>query len=153
MEAPEVEHQVGFRAPVEIQGDLIEQLESGDNDVTSAKAIFDSSRPSLSFYMHLTVCVFSIFRHDRMRVVPDEIVEEIADDQTVDFAFRPLTEEEKKEFVDCLSAKGGTTLAELVGEEEDPSKLVAANQNLQSTKVVGTSATVTHAGLGSVLSK
>ena len=34
-----------------------------------------------------------------------------------DFEFRPLTEEEKKEFVDSLDAKGKQILAELAGQK------------------------------------
>ena len=37
---------------------------------------------------------------------------------TGDFEFRPLTEEEKKEFVDSLDARGKQTLAELTGQSK-----------------------------------
>src|SRR5215831_7373942 len=36
------------------------------------------------------------------------------------FEFRPLTEEEKKEFVDTLDARGKQILAELAGQPENP---------------------------------
>ena len=35
------------------------------------------------------------------------------------FEFRPLTEEEKKEFVNSLDAKGRQSLADLAGEAKD----------------------------------
>jgi hypothetical protein len=37
-----------------------------------------------------------------------------------DFRFRPLAEEEKKEFVNSLDAKGKQILAQLAGEAEEP---------------------------------
>ena len=85
MEAPEAERRVEVSALVECQRHLIEQLERGGNDVTSAKIIFDSLRVSLSLYMHVAACVFGILRHDKAPVVPDEIVQEKTDDQLEDF--------------------------------------------------------------------
>ena len=136
MEAPEAERRVEVSAPVERQRRLIEQLERGGNDVTSAKIMFDSLRVSLSFYVHVAAYVFGVLRHDKAPVVPDEIVQEKTDDQLGDFAFCPLTEEEKKEFTDSLDAKGRTTLADLMGKENS-SEPVAANQNLKSAQLSG----------------
>ena len=136
MEAPEAERRVEVSALVECQRHRIEQLERGGNGVTSAEIIFDSLRVSLSLYMHVAACVFGILRHDKAPVVPDEIAQEETDDQLGDFAFCPLTEEEKKEFMDSLGTEGREILAELVGKESS-SELVAANQNLQSAKLPG----------------
>ena len=136
MEAPEAERRVEVSALVECRRHRVEQLERGGNDVTSANIIFDSLRVSLSLYMHVAACVFGILRHDKAPVEPDEIVQEKADDQLDDFSFCPLTEEEKKEFIDSLGAKGGKILAELMGTESS-SEPVAANQNLQSAKLSG----------------
>ena len=53
MEAPEAERRVEeFSVLVECQRRLIEQLERGGNDPTSAKIIFDSLQVSLSLYIH-----------------------------------------------------------------------------------------------------
>ena len=136
MEAPEAEHRVEVNALVECRRHRIEQLERGRNDVTSANIIFDSLRVSLSLYMHVAACVFGIFRNDKAPVDTDEIVQEKTDDQLGDFSFCPLTEEEKKEFIDSVGAKGGKILAELMGKESS-SEPVAANQNLQTAKWSG----------------
>ena len=136
MEAPEAERRVEVSALVECQRYRIEQLERGDNDVTSAKVIFDSLRVSLSLYVHVAACVFGILRHNKAPVGPEEIVQEKTDDQLGDFNFCPLTEEEKKEFIDSLDAKDGKILAELMGKESSPEP-VAANQNLQTAKLSG----------------
>jgi hypothetical protein len=42
-----------------------------------------------------------------------------------DFEFRPLTEEEKKEFVNSLDAKGTRILADLAGEAKDSNESAA----------------------------
>ena len=134
MEASEAESRVEVSALFECQRHPIEQLERGGSDVTSAKIIFDSLRVSLSLYMHVAGCVFDILRHDKAPVVSDEIVQEKPDDQRGDFGFCPLTDEEKKEFMDSLGAKGGKILAELMGKESS-SEPVAANQSLQSAEL------------------
>ena len=136
MEAPEAERRVEVSALVECQRHRIEQLERGGNNVTSANIIFDSLRVSLSLYIHVAACVFGILRYDKASAVSDEIVQERTDDQLEHVGFCPLTEEEKKEFIDPLGAKGGNILAELMGKESS-SEPVAANQNLQSAKLLG----------------
>jgi hypothetical protein len=50
-------------------------------------------------------------------VVPDESVQEKTGDQPGRFEFRPLTEEEKNEFMNSLDAKGKRIVAELMGKE------------------------------------
>ena len=136
MEAPEAERRVEVSALVECQHHRIEQLERGGNDVTSANVIFDSLRVSLSLYIHVAACIFGILRYDKASAVPDEIVQEKTDEQLEDVGFCPLTEEEKKEFIDSLGVKGGKILAELMGKESSLEP-VAANQNLQSAKLSG----------------
>jgi DNA-binding transcriptional regulator GbsR (MarR family) len=42
-----------------------------------------------------------------------------------DFEFRPLTEEEKKEFVNSLDAKGKQILADLAGKAKDSNNSAA----------------------------
>ena len=50
-------------------------------------------------------------------IVPEIEVEQKADSSVGDFGFRPLTEEEKKAFVDSLDADGKRILRELAGEK------------------------------------
>ena len=57
--------------------------------------------------------------------LPGDSVGKEADIRSDPFVFRPLTEEEKNEFMNSLSAKGKKTLAEHMGEEK-PSKTTAA---------------------------
>jgi hypothetical protein len=49
--------------------------------------------------------------------VPDDSFQKRPADQPGDFGFRPLTEEEKKEFMDSLSAKGRKLLVGLEGKK------------------------------------
>ena len=49
-------------------------------------------------------------------IVPATKVEQTSGPSAGDFEFRPLTEEEKKEFVNSLDTKGKQILAELAGE-------------------------------------
>lgn len=65
-----------------------------------------------------------IKRHlDKAPVVPDESVQEKANDQLGDFGFRSLTEEEKREFLDSLGAKGKKMLAELMTNDSSSEPL------------------------------
>ena len=59
-------------------------------------------------------------------VVPDESVQKRTDDQLGNFGFRSLTEEEKKEFLDSLDAKGKKVLAELMVKESSLEPLQSA---------------------------
>ena len=52
-------------------------------------------------------------RLDGTPVVPDDSVQKKTGDQPGDYAFRPLNEEEKKEFMNSLNAKGRKILEEL----------------------------------------
>jgi hypothetical protein len=56
-------------------------------------------------------------RLTEMAVVPDENVQEKTGDQPGHFEFRPLTKEEKNEFMSSLDAKGRKIVAELMGKE------------------------------------
>ena len=53
-------------------------------------------------------------------IVPETEVEQKADSSVQDFGFRPLTEEEKRAFVDSLDADGKRILRELAGEKSKP---------------------------------
>ena len=53
-------------------------------------------------------------------IVPETEIEQKADSSVGDFGFRPLTEEEKKAFVDSLDADGKRILRELAGEKSKP---------------------------------
>ena len=53
-------------------------------------------------------------------IVPETEVEQKADSSVGDFGFRPLTEEEKKAFVDSLDADGKRILRELADEKSRP---------------------------------
>ena len=53
-------------------------------------------------------------------IAPDVEVEQKSDTAVDDFGFRPLTEEEKKAFVDSLDADGKRILRELGGEMRKP---------------------------------
>ena len=53
-------------------------------------------------------------------IVPGTEVEQKADSSVEDFGFRPLTEEEKRAFVDSLDADGKRILRELAGEKSKP---------------------------------
>jgi hypothetical protein len=55
---------------------------------------------------------------DSIPVVPVTGIKQIKGSSALanDFGFRPLTEEEKQEFMDSLDAKGRQILAELAGE-------------------------------------
>ena len=48
-------------------------------------------------------------------IVPTTELDQKTDTSAWDFGFQPLTEEEKKEFVNSLDAKGKRLLAELAG--------------------------------------
>jgi ClpP class serine protease len=50
---------------------------------------------------------------EEIDLVPEIITKQLNDSS---FEFRPLTEEEKKQFVDSLDAKGKQILAELAGQ-------------------------------------
>ena len=50
-------------------------------------------------------------------IVPEIEVEQKTDSSVGDFEFRPLTEEEKKAFVDSLDTDGKRILRELTGEK------------------------------------
>lgn len=58
---------------------------------------------------------------DNMPVVPETGAKQENDSSTGagDVEFRPLTEEEKKEFVNSLNAEGKQILAELAGKRND----------------------------------
>ena len=51
-------------------------------------------------------------------IVPRTEVEQKTDSSVWDFGFRPLTEEEKKAFMDSLDANGKRILQELAGGKE-----------------------------------
>jgi hypothetical protein len=53
-------------------------------------------------------------------IVPQTEVEQEIDSSVGDFGFRPLTEEEKKAFVDSLDADGKRILREVAGEKSKP---------------------------------
>jgi hypothetical protein len=53
-------------------------------------------------------------------IVPETGVEQQIDSSVRDFGFRPLTEEEKKAFLDSLDADGKRILHELAGEKRRP---------------------------------
>ena len=53
-------------------------------------------------------------------IVPETEVEQKTNSSVRDFGFRPLTEEEKKAFVDSLDANGKRILRELAGEKRKP---------------------------------
>jgi len=53
--------------------------------------------------------------HEEIDLVPKIITKQLNGSSSEDFEFRPLSEEEKKEFVNSLNAKGRQILAELEG--------------------------------------
>jgi hypothetical protein len=63
-------------------------------------------------------------------IIPESMVEQKTDSSVEDFEFRPLTEEEKKAFVDSLDADGKRILRELAGEKSK------ANAKKRSAAVV-----------------
>ena len=66
-------------------------------------------------------------------LVPEIEVEQKTDSSVGDFEFRPLTEEEKKAFVDSLDADGKRILREFAGEK---SKLNAKKRSAGSSTAV-----------------
>jgi len=53
-------------------------------------------------------------------IVPTTELDQKTDTSAWDFGFQPLTEEEKKAFVDSLDANGKRILRELAGENSKP---------------------------------
>jgi len=53
-------------------------------------------------------------------IVPTTELDQKTDTSAWDFGFQPLTEEEKKAFVDSLDANGKQILRELAGENSKP---------------------------------
>jgi|SRR5262245_34931678 len=54
--------------------------------------------------------------NEEIDLVPKIITKQLNDSSSEDFEFRPLTEEEKKEFVNSLDAEGKRILADLQGK-------------------------------------
>jgi hypothetical protein len=60
--------------------------------------------------------------HEEIGLVPKIITKQLIASSSDDFGFRPLTEKEKKEFVNSLDDKGRQILAELEGKRLKPRK-------------------------------
>ena len=138
MEAPGVEHRVEeFRALVQCQSRIVEQLEKSGNDAVSARIIHDSLRASLSLYIHdqnrarrqsepthaVLVTQTVAFHGDqtpmRTKSVTNGHAAAIASDARVQgkaYNFRPLTEEEKHKFINAMDEKSKKILSGLIDE-------------------------------------